>query len=225
VNIDDPTLTDLSSQQQMTHYPGPPNPAQPWLDRAAAFAQGGLSRLFGQQPGTMDYLAHGLSEGAIGAPLGGVMLPVGGAIRPGMTLMGEPTEGQRFMMGTIEPANTNIGRTEIQAQQNYRELQAQLIRKRGLHQDIINRVYEGGKGMSPEQLLQSDRLWAMTDYIAAQAQMPDYEIFSMLANKVFQKMGANKYITPDQAKRYINNYMERGDTTPPWDFSGPTLVK
>jgi hypothetical protein len=59
------------------------------------------------------------------------------------------------------------------------------------------------KRMSPDELLTSETLWGGAKRLSDDVGISESEAFAQLANRFWRRMGANRYITPELAKRYM----------------------
>lgn len=59
-----------------------------------------------------------------------------------------------------------------------------------------------GKRMSPDDVLTSEAVWGHATR-GAEAGLGRAESFAQAANDLWQRMGANRYVSPDMARRYI----------------------
>jgi hypothetical protein len=71
----------------------------------------------------------------------------------------------------------------------------------------LERAARDTKGMSRDEILESEPLWGHSARIADALGTPHSEEFSRLANRLFKTHGMDDYITPEQAKLYMQ--MER----------------
>ena len=199
----DQNLDELTRQRQMTHYPEPPNPAAPYLRGALGFGHGGLQGLaesIGMQtPQQSQNVGHYLTNPDIEAAMGMMMPLWGTGIR-----MGEPTLSEAARLRG-KPSNENLFGIRSAGEQT-----SWSLREHGVSDDFINRLwsdytsYHSSNAQSPEQILKSGTIYGGAKHLAQLGNIPVNEAFAMIANKIFQRIGANRYITPQQANYYIN---------------------
>lgn len=70
---------------------------------------------------------------------------------------------------------------------------------------FMDRIWDNyAKRMTPEEFLQSEPLWSGAHQMSQETGMPEYEAFAYIANQIFQRMEANRYMTPQAAKRFMH---------------------
>ncbi len=93
-------------------------------------------------------------------------------------------------------ANTNTSQAEIKA-----SIQPLSLKDRNWQ--------NYGSNMHPDEVLTSEPVWGGARRLAEEKGIPAHEAFADLANDLWQRMGANRYISPEMAKSYMR--IQRGE--------------
>jgi hypothetical protein len=130
-------------------------------------------------------------------PSGGSLLGSGAVVPSGRAgfRMGEAAELPR-------PANTNPAQAEVIS-----GLPPPLTANERIYNNYVRSLR-----MTPDEMLKSEPVWSTAANLAQERGMPPHEAFAQVVNDMYQRMGANQYITPQQAKLLMAR--ERGQIVP-----------
>ncbi len=104
-------------------------------------------------------------------------------------------EGVTFATTEKRPANANVSQAEVVA--NLPQLSAN------------DRIYQNYvKSMTPDEMLKSEPVWSASSNLASSKGISPGEAFAEVANDMFRRMGANRFMTPRAARVYMAR--ERG---------------
>jgi len=106
---------------------------------------------------------------------------VGGRIRGGEGGAGGPPR----------PANQNVSQEEVR-----RMIPEPLTLEERAWQNY-------GRQMHPDDVMKSESVWGGAKRIAEQHGISEAEGFAHMANDLWKRMGANRYMSPEMAKRYM----------------------
>ncbi len=102
-------------------------------------------------------------------------------------------EGVGITFRTTEkhPANSNVSQAEVIA-----DLPPPL--------STNDRIYQNyAKSMSPDEMLKSEPVWSASANLSESKGISPGEAFAEIANDMFRRMGANRYMTPRAARVYM----------------------
>jgi len=152
------------------------------LENFLASIKEAIGKVLGREP-TFDDLFSRIDRGEI-------------AERGGHAQVGEPPSFAQapddyYIKGKPpEPANTNVSQAQVKAM-----LPEPLSRRERDWQNY-------GKHMSPDDVLGSEVVWSAAA-LGQESGLGRAEEFAAAANDLWKRMGANRYITPELAERYM----------------------
>lgn len=92
---------------------------------------------------------------------------------------------------SAKPANQNASRKEI-------------IESLPPPKSFMDRIWDNyAKRMTPDEFLESEPLWGGAKNLSEASGISESEAFAQIANEIFGRMGANRYMTPQNARSYI----------------------
>jgi hypothetical protein len=157
-----------------------------------ANGDGGLSSLVGQHFAMADDPPPPTEGGKVFHFYGRPLVPSSPVQGAGVRL------GSQGMARAIPPANENLSAAGIRSQ---KEQYAWQVRKYGLGEEYLKNF---SPRQDPESLLRSYRVWEDSKTLSDLTGIPRHETFAIIVNSVWQRMGANRWITPDQAKLFMS---------------------
>ncbi len=101
--------------------------------------------------------------------------------------------GVTFKSGGGRPANSNVSQAEVIA-----NLPPPLSATDRIYQNHVRPLK-----MSPDEMLKSEPMWSTAANVSEARGVPLSDAFAEVANDVFRKMSANRYMTPRMARVFI----------------------
>ena len=216
-----PPATDLPAAPQPIASPAELRSYEPSLsEKIKGHVQDFLMR-FGANPQVSEHLAGGLTSlaqfippvgmatavsdmqrsaqagnipGTLTAAVGAIP-GVGPEVRVAKTILKAGEEAKQLGTGvsrSLSPANQNVSQAAVKA-----ALPGELSIEDRTWQNYASKV------VHPDEVLSSEALWGGAARIAERDGISNAEAFSYLANDIWKRMGANKFITPQMAQKHI----------------------
>ena len=134
--------------------------------------------------------------GGAGQPPQADALEHAGHVSPDVFL--NPTPGMPTMAARPVPRPANLNTSQAQVKQSLPPPKA-----------FMDRIWDNyAKNMTPEEFLKSEPAWSGAARLSEAQGISESEAFAQLANEMFSRMGANHFMTPQTARKFMGQ--ERG---------------